>query len=69
MLQVAAILEESIVDGPGIRTVIFLQAVPGIAKAAIILTCCLLQVGWSTLHGSWRMRFCQNNASAPEASL
>lgn len=36
MLKVAAILEESIVDGPGIRSVIFFQAARGIAKDVII---------------------------------
>lgn len=41
MLKVAAILEESIVDGPGIRSVIFFRAARGIAKAAIILICYL----------------------------
>ncbi len=43
MLKVAAILEESIVDGPGIRSVIFFRAARGIAKAAIILICYLLR--------------------------
>lgn len=57
MLKVAAVLEESIVDGPGIRSVIFSRAAHGIAKAAIILICCHLRAGRRIRRGSWRTKF------------
>lgn len=63
MLKVAAILEESIVDGPGIRSVIF-RAARGIAKAAIILICYLLREVRSILRSSWPTKFSKADAAA-----
>lgn len=64
MLKVAAILEESIVDGPGIRSVIFFRAARGIAKAAIILICYLLREVRSILRSSWPTKFSKADSAA-----
>ena len=60
MLKVAAILEESIVDGPGNQVCdFFCRAARGIAKAAIILICYLLREVRSILRSSWPTKFFQ----------
>lgn len=60
MLKVAAILEESIVDGPGIRSVIFSRAARGIAKDVIIRIYYLLREVRTILRSSWPRKFFQS---------
>ena len=53
MLRVAGILNESIVDGPGIRAVVFFAA-RATVKAAITRLRCRLKAARNTRRRIWR---------------
>lgn len=54
MLRVAGILNESIVDGPGIRAVVFFRAARATAKAAITHLRCRLKAARNIRRRIWR---------------
>lgn len=57
MLKVAAVLEESIVDGPGIRSVIFFQGCPRHCEGCHNPDLLPFEGGTRIRRGSWRTKF------------